>query len=181
MTPDQQIALASVISAGAVALAAVIATAWTAHLDRVATRKEAQTSRRQDRLERTYIELATYVHHKRMQAEAVRPFMTFKDQPEVEPVTQAEVDRARSLAMTIASPEVRAIIDEFSAALGEITDANATLLGMERAAAQTGRDVDPEVWGSTGPEQDRRIEAAKQVVRDIDDRRLHEQTRRELG
>jgi hypothetical protein len=181
MTPDQQVALASVVSSGVVAVVAVVATTVTAYLDRAARRKEAQTSRQQDRLERTYIELATYVHRKRLQADAVRPLMTFKDQPTPEAVTQAEIDRARSLAMTIASDEVRGILDEFSTALGEITDADATILGMERESAQTGRDIDPQAWGGSEDDQRRRIDDAKQVVRDIDDRRLHEQTRHELG
>ena len=71
MTPDQQIALASVISSGAVAMAAVIGSVVTGHLDRRARRKDAQISREQPRLERTYLELATYVHRRRLEAEAI--------------------------------------------------------------------------------------------------------------
>jgi hypothetical protein len=39
---------------------------------------------------------------------------------------------------------VRSILDEFSVALGEITDADATMSAMEPESAQTGRDIDPE-------------------------------------
>jgi hypothetical protein len=175
MTPDQQIAFASVIASAAVAVTAVIATTWTAYLDRRARRHEARTSRQQDRLERTYLELATYVHHRRLEAEAIRPMMTFKDQPAAEPVTQAEIDRARSLAMTIASDKVRSILDEFSAALGEISNADAALSYLDRAPDRTDSD------GDTAIEHHHRIDDAKRVLRDIDERRLHEQTRRELG
>jgi hypothetical protein len=86
----------------------------------------------------------------------------------------------RSLAMSIASDEVRDIIDEFNAALGEISNADATLSGMEHETARTGREANDEAWGGTERDYDKRIADAKAVLHDIDDRRLHEQTRREL-
>jgi hypothetical protein len=180
MTPDQQIALASVISSGAVAMAAVIGSVVTGHLDRRARRKDAQISREQPRLERTYLELATYVHRRRLEAEAIRPFMTTVGQHDPTPVTPDEIDRVRSLVMSIASDEVRDIIDEFGAALGTISDADATLSGMERESAKTGREVDSQAWGGTKRDYDKRLKDAKATLRDIDDRRLREQTRREL-
>ena len=78
MTADQTIAMTSVITSGAVAVLAVLATVVTGFLDRRARRKEARIARMQPRLERTYLELATYVHRRRMEANAIRPFMTFK-------------------------------------------------------------------------------------------------------
>jgi hypothetical protein len=179
MTPDQRIALVSVIASGAVAVVALVATTWTAYLDRAARRKEAQTGRRQDRLERTYLELATYVHHKRLEAEAIRPFGT--PPPAPEPASQAEIDRARSLTLTIASAEVRKIIDEFADALDTINKADADLSDMDHESQQTGRDVDPQEWGGTSTQHRQRLRDARQVIRDIDERRLHEQTHRELG
>jgi hypothetical protein len=181
MTPDQQIALASVITSGTVALAAVGGIVWTGHLDRRDRRKESRISRQQPRLERTYLELATYVHRRRLEADAIRPFMTVAGQQAPRPVTPEEIERVRSLVMSTASDEVRDIIDEFNAALGEISNADATLSGMEHETAKTGREANTEAWGGTERDYDKRIADAKAVLHDIDERRLHEQVRRELG
>ena len=179
MTPDQQIALASVIASGMVALAAVTASVLTGYLDRRDRRKEARISRQQPRLERTYLELAGYVHRRRIEANAIRPFMTTAGQQKPRPVTPEEIERVRSLVVSIASDEVRGILDEFNASLVEISNADATLSGMERESAQTGREVNTEAWGGTERDYDKRIDDAKAALNDIEDR-LHEQIRGEL-
>ena len=105
--------------------------------------------------------------------------MTTVGQQKPRPVTPEEIERVRSLVVSIASDEVRGILDEFNSSLVEISNADATLSGMERESAQTGREVNTEAWGGTERDYDKRIDDAKAALNDIEDR-LHEQIRREL-
>src|SRR5215468_3837505 len=97
VTPEQQIALSSVIVTGSVAVLTVLGAITNSVLDRRARAKEAHTARSQDRLERTYLELLGYTHRQRMRANAIRPLVTYPAQPKPEPVAQQEIARVRAL------------------------------------------------------------------------------------
>ena len=173
MTPEQTIALSSVIVAGL----AVVGTITNGVFDRRARNKEARTARSQDRLERTYLELLGYAHRQRMQANAIRPFMTYPAQPKPEPVTQEEIARVRSLVSAIASVKVRVIVDEFGDVLESIRSADLAITGIDEATSQ-GR-MNPTDWGGTASDFHKRIDADKHRLVATEDR-LHKQVRLEL-
>jgi hypothetical protein len=177
---SNEIAFTSVIATAAVGLAAVLVSLIGGFLDRRHAREMARTDRSQTRLERTYLELVGYVHRRRMEANAVRPFMTFPDQLEPVPVTAEEIERVQSLVVTIASKDVRDLIGEFAEVQADIHNADAAMSGIEHAESQTGQPENPAEWGGSVPEFRERILADQHKLSDIEDR-LHEQIRHELS
>jgi hypothetical protein len=82
-----------VIVTGSVSVLAVEGTIINGVHDRRARAAEAPTARSQDLLERTYLELLGYAHRRREQAEAIRPLVTEKGQPQPIPITQEKIAR----------------------------------------------------------------------------------------
>lgn len=58
-------------------------------------------------------------------------------------MTSEEIERAQSLVMSIASDEVRAILDEFSGVLGDIRNADAMISDMKFTERLTGQPSNP--------------------------------------
>jgi hypothetical protein len=125
----------------------------------------ARNDRSQARLERTYLELITYVHRARVAANNIRPLVTYSSQPERAAVTVEETQRTHALVVANASPTVRGIIDEFSRVLASIRSADTALTGMESEARTTGLEADPTVWGGSPSHYHKRIDADKQSSR----------------
>lgn len=178
MTPAQQIALASVIASGSVGLAAVLVTGFSGWRDRVHARTLAHTGRQQERLERTYLELLAYVHHRRVEANAIRPFLG--PVPTPRGTTEDEIARIQSLVMAHASKAVRDLLDEFGEALKEIINADIAVQGIENQERQTGNRVDPKEWGGSGADYLKRIQEDKDRLSRIEDR-IHVQVSKELS
>jgi hypothetical protein len=180
MTADQTIALTSVIASGVVALVAVVGSITTGALDRRARRKEARVARQQPRLERAYLELATYAHRRRKEANTIRSTLT-PNRPTT-PLPTAEIERAYALVVSIASEQVRALILEFGTVLTSIWNADIAMSAIEHPAAeaQAAQAADPAAWSETYAAFGKGIAEAKQNLADIEDR-LYEQMRRELG
>lgn len=180
MTPDQTIALASILAGATVGLAGVLVAFFSASHDRDAARSMASDERRQQRLETTYQELITYLARQREQFDAIRPFLTFPGQAPPPVVPLADMYRARAVTIAHASPEVWGLLDEFETVCRSIVSADAALRGIEDTERQTGRAVPADVFGMTGADFHKRLFEDKQRLADIE-RRIHEQIRSELG
>jgi hypothetical protein len=128
------IAVVSVVFSGLVGLGGLTVAVWGARRDRHHDRTVRWEQRRQERLERAYVAVLEYVD-KRIESEAAKNPTLRGAAPELPAVDPNEITRARALAAAHAGAEVRALLDEFFAALKEIERAKA-----ERAAIDPARD-----------------------------------------
>jgi hypothetical protein len=161
-------------------LAAVLVSLVGGFLDRRHARNLARTDRIQSRLERTYLELAGFVRRRRMQANAIRPFMTFTGESKPVLMTDEEIERVYALVVSIASEKVRAIMDEFFGVVDRIISADIAITGMEATQRVTDQPVNAADWGGSDVDYLKRIHADQGELGEIE-KRLHEQIRSELS
>jgi hypothetical protein len=178
----ETVALVSVIASGAVGLVAVGGSLLSGWRDRMATRDAQREDRRQERVEDAYQALIAYVEKRIRIAAAIRPLLTYPNQPPAPSVDDEEVQTAQALVDLHASPEVDAMMNEFADTLRKIDDAETALKMNEDAGRKQGSDRDPNDFG--WPTW---AEAYKFVSRDGIDQlraiknRMREQMRRELN
>jgi hypothetical protein len=172
------VALVSVITSGAVGVTGLGVAAFSGYKDRRNARDLARTERHQARLERTYLDLIGYLYRRRVEAEAIRPIMG----PVAQPVsaTQDEIARVQSLVVAHASKAVYDLLDNFTAVLRSIANADIAITGIDEAETQTGRREDPKAWGGSASDYQKRILDDKKRLVDIE-AQIHDQIRLELS
>jgi hypothetical protein len=152
VNPAETIALASVISSGAVGVAAVIGSVVGGWRDRVNTRNVQREDRRQERLQQAYEALIAYVEKRIRIAARLRPLLSYPNDPPPPTITDEEIERAQALVDIHASPEVDRLICEFSGKLREIENAEFALRMNDDRIKTRGQDLDPTDLGSkAGP------------------------------
>lgn len=179
MAPET-IALASVVTSGAVSTAAIVfswLSGWRGRLHDRAVRRE---DRRQERVQEAYEALIGYVEKRIRIAAGIRPFMPPEDEPA--PVTEQEVERAQTLVDLHASPEVDRLIDEFGKMLLRIRNVDLDLRANEWTAERRdeGWDPAPDGFADSGEATRYVSEYGIAELRDIKDR-LRQQMRTELN
>jgi hypothetical protein len=91
----------------------------------------ARTARQQERLEWTYVELLAYIHRRRVALLPVQPKSAPPQADPLRPDPDPDMDRIRALVGAHASPSVRALLDEFNDAAGQVVSAR-LLISMIR-------------------------------------------------
>ena len=178
----ETIALASVISTGAVGVAAIVFGWLGGWRGRVHDRAVRREDRQQERLQDVYEALIGYVEKRIRITAQIRPLMTVKGESPPPAVTDQEVERAQTLVDLHASPEVNRLIDEFGKTLLRIRNVDLDLRANERTAERRDEDWDPAPDGFADSAEATRYVAEYGIneLRQIKDR-LRQQMRTELN
>jgi hypothetical protein len=180
-TPET-IALPSVISSGAVGVAAILGSLLGGWRDRAGSRNLQREERRQERLKNAYEALIGYIEKRIRIAARIRPIITYENEPPLPPIRDEEVDRAQALVDIHASPEVNQLVEEFSEKFRNIENAEFALRANDKSVKTRGQDLDAKAYGFPDwvePGVFVSLDGIKQL-RDIKDR-LRQQMRQELN
>jgi hypothetical protein len=135
-------------------------------------RAMAIDGRRQERLERAYLELLSYLSYHAEWARAMRPFMGPVKKPD--PLPPEDVRRVEALVDAYGSPKVRGLLDEWRDYVGHLADADVTIAMVERSPNPS-KDLDDDAMN-----EHRRIPSYRQAIFDAAEA-IREQVRRELA
>lgn len=174
MNPDQQIALASVISGGAVAFVGVVVTGIGGWRDRRHSKEMAATDRKQLRLADAYVSLLDYANKVGYWAQNVRPVID-TDPPQPPPATPDFEVYSAVMARVDAygSAAVQEKLAAWTEAVGAVRRAD-RLIGLRQDAAQrhqgyVPRTVDEDVrwmdWHTPWGELEEKHRPAEQTAR----------------
>jgi hypothetical protein len=128
--------------------------------------RTARDARNQERLERTYQELARFAYRRRLEAHAIRPF--FSNQPVPVSPTPEEIERVYIQVATMASPEVNDILDEFGAVLDRIVQTDTMITELDNERRQTGRQPEPDPSVGTKTELQMRLHDDHGKVKEVE-------------
>ncbi len=91
----------------------------------------ASEARRQDRIERAYTELGTFLAHQQDWARSVHPFIG--PVPEPDPMPRLEANRIQALVMNHGSPEVQALLGRWGEIARKIEHAGHVITMAEQS------------------------------------------------
>jgi len=125
VTPDQKIALASVISGGVVGLAGLVVAALAGRLDRVSSRKMVREERHQQRLADAYVALLEVAEKIGNWAALVRPALDSMPPRDPPPLPDVDIQiRVTALVNAYGSDDVKTRLKEWRDTVSAIRNAD---------------------------------------------------------